>query len=99
LKKLRLIERFREIQFEKAMRKTDLKMMQQAAREDGFAEGKEAGLEKGLEQGREEERKRSGERIMETAMETARKMKEWGDSAEKIAAVTGLSVEKIEALG
>jgi hypothetical protein len=39
-------------------------------------------------------KQRSDERIIETV----RKMKEWGDSAEKIAAVTGISMEKIEAL-
>jgi predicted transposase YdaD len=38
------------------------------------------------------------EGVKEGREETARKMKEWGDSIEKIYAITGLSIERIEKL-
>jgi predicted transposase/invertase (TIGR01784 family) len=46
-------------------------------------------------QGAREEEREKNERRLE---ETARKMKEWGDSLEKIHVITGLSTERIEKL-
>ena len=51
----------------------------------GLMKGREEGLQKGLEEGREK-----------GILEIARKMKEIGDSSEKIQAVTGLSLKIIE---
>ena len=53
------------------------------ARDEGLAEGREQGIQQGREQ---------------SAIEIARKMKEIGDSVDKICAVTGLSAEVIKEL-
>jgi predicted transposase/invertase (TIGR01784 family) len=56
-----------------------------------FRDGEEKGIQKGRREGKAEGKK-------EEKLESARKMKLWGDSAEKINAITGLSVEEIEKL-
>jgi predicted transposase/invertase (TIGR01784 family) len=60
-------------------------------KEDAYTQGLAEGLTKG-------ETKGLAEGIAKNRQETARKMKELGDSAEKIALVTGLSEEEIRKL-
>ena len=55
------------------------------AKREGRAEGFSKGLEEGLSKGQ-----------AETSLEIARKMKEMGDSIEKIQTITGLPPETIE---
>ena len=85
-------ERWRDIQFHKNLAKVDERMLHLQweidAREKGHAEGKAEGREKGLAEGIAEGR-------IEEKLENARKMKAFGDSAEKIHAVTGLSLDDI----
>ena len=60
---------------------------QEEAREEGFELGREEGRQEGLQKGHEEK-----------ALEIARKMKEMGDSPEKICAITGISSGIIETI-
>ena len=67
--------------------------------EEGRFDGKKEGLAEGIEKGRIEGRKEGIEEGIEKAnLRNAKTMKEIGIEAEKIAQVTGLSVEAIEKL-
>lgn len=65
----------------------DLKNVVDTSREEGIQEGMEKGIEQGIEKGIEQSR-----------IEIARKMKQEGESIEKIMAYTNLSREEIEKL-
>ena len=66
-------------------------------RAEGFSEGREEGLSKGREEGLSKGREEGlSKGRAETSLEIARKMKEMGDSIEKIQAITGLPPETIE---
>jgi predicted transposase/invertase (TIGR01784 family) len=60
-------------------------------RTEGLAEGRTEGLAEGLAEGRTEGR-------TESTLEIARKMKEMGDSVERIHTITGLTAEAVEKL-
>jgi len=75
----------------------DIALRREAIRRASLAEGLEQGRTEGLEQGRTEglEQGRAEGRA-ENTLEIARKMKEMGDSVEKIQLTTGLPAETIE---
>ena len=73
-------ERWRDIQFHKNLAKVDERMLHLQWEIDAREKGLAEGLAVGLAEGK---------------LGIARKMKELGDSAEKIHAVTGLSVDDI----
>jgi flagellar biosynthesis/type III secretory pathway protein FliH len=62
----------------------DTQNMRVSAKRKGLKEGREKGLAEGRVQGQQE-----------AAMAIARKMKEMGDSTERIQTITGLSIEDI----
>jgi len=68
--------------------------MKEEARAEGLAEGKAEGHAEGKAEGREEERVKN----YNEKLEIAKKMKEMGDSVDKIFIVTGLAKDAIERL-
>jgi hypothetical protein len=69
------------------------------AREEGLTEGRKEGIKEGIKEGKKEgikEGKEEGKK--EKASEIAKLLKNAGDSPEKIAAITGLSIPYIEKL-
>ena len=66
---------------------TDIQVQRDEAFNDGLARGISQGIEQGIEQG-----------SYEKAIDTAKKMLTYGDSVDKISAITGLSVDVIEEL-
>jgi predicted transposase/invertase (TIGR01784 family) len=95
LKKLSWSESRRELAEAKALRRTDEKMRELYVREEALKVGLAEGRTKGLAEGRTEG---LAEGRVNALRDSACKMKALGDSAEKIAAVTGLSPEEIEKL-
>jgi predicted transposase YdaD len=86
VKKLSWSERRRMRADARQIWRWDIASMIQGAREEGAKEGRAEGTR--------EEREKNEKRLEETAL----KMKEWGDSLEKIHAITGLPSETIEKL-
>jgi hypothetical protein len=111
VKKLSWSERRRMRADARQIWRWDMASMIQGAREEGIKEEREKN-EKRLEEERKknekqlkEEREKNEKRFEEEQEknekrleETALKMKEWGDSLEKIHAITGLPSERIEKL-
>jgi predicted transposase YdaD len=104
LKKLSWSEKRRLIREQKALWRTDIRIMKEDARAEGLAEGlaegKEKGLAEGLAEGKAEglamglaEGKVKG--LAADKLEIAGRMKKDGVSAEIIAKYTGLSLEEI----
>jgi predicted transposase/invertase (TIGR01784 family) len=90
-KKMSLVDKWRDIQFHKNLWKVDERMLMEQARIDGHAEGIKQGRTEGKAEGH-------AEGIEQEKLEIARKMKEMGDSVERIQIITGLSTETIEKL-
>jgi predicted transposase/invertase (TIGR01784 family) len=78
LKRLSLGDKWRQLREAEGLRRTDLRMLKLAAKEEGIKEG----LAQGLDKGREEEKR-----------ETARRLKAMGMSSEQIRTALGLSDE------
>jgi len=83
VKKMSLLEKWRDYQFHKNLWKEDDRMRELYLKTEALEEGREEGLAEG------EERK---------ALEIAGKMKGMGDSIEKIHSITGLSIETIKGI-
>ena len=66
---------------------TDIAVQREEAYEDGLSKGISQGISQGIKQG-----------AYEKAVETARMLLSFGDSIEKIATITGLSLETIQQL-
>jgi predicted transposase/invertase (TIGR01784 family) len=84
LKTLSWSERRRLIREQKALWRTDIRIMKEDARAEGLAEGKAEGLAEGKAKG-----------LAADKLEIAGRMKKDGVSAEIIAKYTGLSLEDI----
>ena len=66
---------------------TDIAVQREEAYEDGLSKGLQQGISQGISQG-----------AYEKAVETARLLLSFGDAIEKIATITGLSLETIKQL-
>ena len=66
---------------------TDIAVQREEAYEDGLSKGISQGISQGIKQG-----------AYEKAVETARMLLSFGDAIEKIATITGLSLETIQQL-
>ena len=66
---------------------TDIAVQREEAYEDGLSKGISQGISQGIKQG-----------AYEKAVETAKMLLSFGDSIEKIATITGLSLETIKQL-
>ena len=70
---------------------TDIAVQRQEAYEDGVEKGISQGIQQGIAQG-------ITQGSQQKAIETAKNLLNFGDSVEKVAQVTGLSIEEITAL-
>ena len=70
---------------------TDIQVQRDEAFNDGLARGISQGIEQGISKGIEQG-------TYEKAIDTAKKMLTYGDSVDKISAITGLSIDVIEEL-
>ena len=89
VKKMSLLDHWREYLFHKNLWKEDERMRELYLKTEARTEGHTAGKAEGKAEGKTEGQ-------AEKALEIARKMKAFGDSAEKIHTITGLPVETIE---
>ena len=74
---------------------TDIAVQREEAYEDGLSKGLQQGISQGITQGISQGIKQG---MHQEKLETARMLLSFGDSIEKIATITGLSLETIQQL-
>ena len=99
VRKMSLLEKWRDIQFHKNLWKEDERMRELYVRTEGREEGLNEGLAKGLAEGLAEGHAQGlTEGRTNEKLEIARKMKKSGRPLSEITEFTGLSVEAVETL-